>query len=507
MLIKYFLIFTGLVVVLFIGIYELSDYISLTLSSGDLSTHLKGYVSALTKGSYSSVPIPRLFPEASGAEIIDAEGASLYTYFGDPVSFTAGELDILKDFSDDGYTSISYYQDSGASRISISVEYQDSSKNRFYLLDDQLKVISSNDPTHKSFTRQELAYMDSASDQVWFRYRIPDAEGQSLVVKMSPMAPYELSQWRVYLRVLYGGFAASYLLLMIILVLVLRKKIRRPLVLLKESISEIADGRHAEAIEYRGPREFESIVTEFNEMSVSLEKSREKEAQLQEEKQKMLSDISHDLKTPITVIRGYSEALTSGVIPESEVKPTLQRIDRKAVELSGLIDQFAEYSKLQRADYASHKERTEITEYLRKYLAYKYDEIEMKGMKLDAELNLAPCYVLLDGQQFHRALNNIVDNALKHNPADTTIRVAAECSGGAAEIRIEDDGSGIPPEIADTIFQPFVVTNESRNTGGSGLGLSIARKIIEDHDGTIRLAEPSPGYHTCFLITLATAGS
>jgi signal transduction histidine kinase len=506
-LIQYFLVFTGLVLALFIGIYELSDYLSFQLSIGTLASQLKGYVSALSKGSYSSVPVLRLFPEATGAEIVDADGSPVYTYLGDPLSFTAGEMDILRDLGEDSYTSISYYQDSGASRISISVEYQDSEKNRFYLLDDKLKVISSNDPTHPSFTRQELAYMDSSSSQVWFRYRIPDAQGQSLLLRLSPSAPYELTQWRVYMRMLYGGIAVAYLILLICFALFLRRKIRKPLVLLEESISEIADGRHAEAIEYHGPREFESIVNEFNEMSVSLEKSREKEAQLQEEKQKMLSDISHDLKTPITVIRGYSEALNSGVIPESEVKPTLQRIDRKAVELNELIEQFAEYSKLQRADYAFRKERLEITEYLRKYLAYKYDEIELKGMKLDADINMQACWVLLDGQQFRRALNNIVDNALKHNPKNTTIRFAAVRSGSAVEIRIEDDGVGIPPEIAETIFQPFVVTNASRNTGGSGLGLSIAQKIINDHEGSIQLAEPTPGYHTCFLIRLETAGS
>lgn len=227
---------------------------------------------------------------------------------------------------------------------------------------------------------------------------------------------------------------------------------------------------------------------------------------MDQDRQKLIADISHDLKTPITVIAGYIDAICDGKVPPQEQERYLRAIQGKAETLTELVNAFHEYSKVEHPEFVLHPERTDLCEFLREYLAAKYDEIDLAGFTLEVSIPEQPVFCLLDPMQFRRVLDNLLSNALRHNRLGTMLFFDMSLGGQRALLRIGDNGAGIPPERARQIFEPFVVGSEARSGKGSGLGLSITRRIMEKHGGTITLAShPTAGRSTEFLLELPLA--
>ena len=300
----------------------------------------------------------------------------------------------------------------------------------------------------------------------------------------------------------YHALELLIILTIIAFIIFLSRRITRPLKQLDQAIGDVSSNPSARIKELSGPSEFQSIRSSFNQMADSLQKSDQAREKMEADRIKMLANISHDLKTPITVIEGYTRAIQDGVADEAQQKLYLSAISRKASMMDDLINQFYQYSKLEHPDYTYQKKKTECNEYLREYMASKYPEIELKGMTADIEISESLWYTMLDVNAFRRALDNVIDNALKHNAPGTVIHMQSEIEQQSLLIVIEDTGSGIPPQLKDKIFEPFTVKDESRSAGSSGLGLAISRKIIQDHDGTIELKDAEMPYHTRFEIRL-----
>ena len=150
----------------------------------------------------------------------------------------------------------------------------------------------------------------------------------------------------------------------------------------------------------------------------------------------------------------------------------------------------------------------DICEFLRGYLADRYDEIQLAGFYLQADIPEEPIYVNLDGPQFRRALDNILYNSVKYNSLGTVLAVGIEKNeknSKSVGIYIADNGIGVSPDQRETIFQPFVMGDESRSGGGSGLGLAISKRIVESHGGSIGLQPVTDGgFSTVFKIILQT---
>ncbi|QHI73002.1 sensor histidine kinase [Aminipila terrae] len=234
---------------------------------------------------------------------------------------------------------------------------------------------------------------------------------------------------------------------------------------------------------------------------------------MEEQRQKMLADISHDLKTPITTIQGYAKALADGMIAEEEQKKYLNKIYNKSIELTDLINTFYEYSKLEHPDFSFCFESIEIYEFLREYLAERYEEISDKGFELELDIPEDHAFCNVDKFQLKRAFDNIVNNSIKHNPKGTRLFINVtmdeqQSLNKFVRIVIADNGVGIPQELTASIFDPFVVGDDSRTSKqGSGLGLSISRKIIEGHGGNIALETgEEKGYKTAFKIFIPLLG-
>ena len=218
----------------------------------------------------------------------------------------------------------------------------------------------------------------------------------------------------------------------------------------------------------------------------------------------LLSDVAHDLKTPMTTVAGYAKALLEEAdAPKEEY---LEAVYQKSMQMSRLLNLLFEYTKLDSEGYKLQKTRENIWELLRESIAGLYMDFEEREMEILPEIPEGELFLPVDRLQFSRVIENLLNNAIRHNPNGTHVSVRAEWEDGTACIQVRDDGAKIPEETANYIFDPFVSGDESRRSkGGSGLGLSIAHKVIAMHGGTLELEqEPEGPWTKSFIIRLNT---
>lgn len=218
----------------------------------------------------------------------------------------------------------------------------------------------------------------------------------------------------------------------------------------------------------------------------------------------MLSDIAHDLRTPITTISGYAKALNDGMVTDEQKKREyLEAIENKSDRMNNLINLLYEYVKLDSDNFVLKKETVDLAELLRENAALLYSDVEEKGMELVVDIPEAPCEVEIDPLQISRVITNLMNNSIRHNEPGTTITLKLNDIFYNREIIISDDGAPIEESVVEHIFEPFAVGDASRRTkGGSGLGLSIARRIVEMHGWEIDLYQNKRGYKKAFIINV-----
>jgi len=247
---------------------------------------------------------------------------------------------------------------------------------------------------------------------------------------------------------------------------------------------------------------FSKIVAE------EVEKNERQEEELREKYEKarnlMLSDIAHDLRTPITTIGGYAKALNDGLVTSDEKRAEyLDAIQNKSERMNDLITLLFDYVRLDSENFSLRLEKTDIIELLRENAAFLYADVEEKKMNFEIEIPEASYMMSLDRLQFSRVVTNLINNALKHNEAGTTITLKMQQTKEDIQIIVKDNGTMIAPMIAEHIFEPFVVADASRESkGGSGLGLSIAKKIVEMHGWTIELKQDFERQEKSFVIDM-----
>ena len=264
------------------------------------------------------------------------------------------------------------------------------------------------------------------------------------------------------------------------------------------------EGKRKKPVDYSGPREFVDICDRFNIMVSKLEDSENQRKKLMNDKERMMADISHDLKTPITSIQGYAKALSDGIIVDEDKDKYIKIIYEKSKKLTELINIFHEYSKLEHPDFNLIFEKVDLSEYLRAYIALKYEDIVESGFNIEVDIPEEEMEIKIDKVQLQRVFDNILGNSIKHNEKGTNIYVSLKEKNDIYEIIIADDGKGISKDIANNIFEAFTVGDESRNSKqGSGLGLAIAKTIVDLHGGTIELEPESlKKFSTQFKIIL-----
>ncbi|ETP71070.1 putative histidine kinase, partial [Lachnospiraceae bacterium JC7] len=219
------------------------------------------------------------------------------------------------------------------------------------------------------------------------------------------------------------------ILLMLFFVFRINKSVLRPLNLLKSAMEKFnGKENRLKPISYSGPRELEEICESYNDMAEALRKSDEERRRLEEGRERMLAGISHDLKTPVTVIQGYANAILDGTITPRNEMTYVETIFKKSQVLSELINTFHEYSRLEHPDFVLRKTRGDLCEYLREYIANRYDELAIAGFELEVNIPDNGIYAEFDHIELKRVFENLINNTIRHNPKGTTIYVSLEKS-------------------------------------------------------------------------------
>jgi len=248
----------------------------------------------------------------------------------------------------------------------------------------------------------------------------------------------------------------------------------------------------------------------WNKVTELVLHDRKKAKEYEEKRNLLLSDIAHDIKTPITAMSGYAKALSDGLVPEEKQREYLQSIYTKSMRVSDLINMMFEYIKLDSAGYSLSLAKEDVTELTRIVAAECYQDFEEAGIEFEIEISDTPCIMEVDKLQLSRVITNLLNNAVKYLNPGNTVKLQLidnydkHLYRNTVQIRVADDGEQISDELADDIFTPFSRGDQARSTkGGNGLGLSIAYKIIELHKGTLVLdRNPRDGFTKAFVINL-----
>lgn len=264
----------------------------------------------------------------------------------------------------------------------------------------------------------------------------------------------------------------------------------RPLSKLQEATRKIRDGNLDFTLEVEEDDEIGELCQDFEEMRIRLKENAEEKIQYDIENKELISNISHDLKTPITAIKGYVEGIMDGVASSPEkLDKYIRTIYNKANDMDRLIDELTFYSKIDTNKIPYTFTKINVDDYFR-------DCAEEVGLDMESR-NIELGYfnyvnedvtVIADVEQLKRVINNIISNSVKYlDKPRGIINIRIKDVGDFIQIEIEDNGRGIAAKDLPNIFDRFYRTDASRNSaqGGSGIGLSIVRKIIEDHGGRI----------------------
>ncbi|MGG7176709.1 ATP-binding protein [Clostridium paraputrificum] len=333
--------------------------------------------------------------------------------------------------------------------------------------------------------------------------RLP-IEKVSIVVNLFSV-PYSMGK-PIY--VLYIKVVSVSLVLFIISITIYSmwtaRKIKRPLKKIDEALGKVIEGDYDEKLTLDEAKEFVVVSNTINFLIDKLKVSKEENKRLEESKTRMLIDLSHDIKTPITTIRGFSAALSEGLIEDQEHRERYyETIYKKSERVAELVDDLFEFVKMDSVQYTLKLEKIDICEFLRQIVVEYVDELNERDFELIVNIPEEVILAKIDCRLFKRVITNLIENSIKYNPDGTILRVELRDLGTFIVIEVADNGIGIPAAIKNRAFDPFVRGDESRRSdGGSGLGLAIAHKIVENHGGEISLLDRRGNESTIFSIKM-----
>ncbi|WP_315110033.1 HAMP domain-containing sensor histidine kinase [Clostridium intestinale] len=319
----------------------------------------------------------------------------------------------------------------------------------------------------------------------------------------SPLAE-ETKKLQITLSVFWNLItAAVYFIGVIFLGRGISRKIMEPVQKMQDGFNEVTAGHLDTTLDFETEIEFGEMRDAFNFMARKLKDSEEKRMIMENERMRLFSHIAHDLKTPMTTIYGYAGALANGMVEDVDKQREYNlAIKAKAAQMNQLIDQLLSYSKMGNSEYQLNLAKVDLVELLRVSCATLFGEIENKQMKLELHLPDKPIFYMADSVEIHRAIGNLLTNAIRHNPVGSQLSVRITEEYNRIEIQISDNGAAIPESISKNLFEPFVSGNDSRSTNsGTGLGLAIVKKVMEQHSGEVFVSDAPSPYTKMFVLS------
>jgi signal transduction histidine kinase len=330
--------------------------------------------------------------------------------------------------------------------------------------------------------------------------------GQSQIIGFLFILPLTQSEIGLAaLQIIYSQLGSYFLLgacaavvVAFLITLFLSRRILSPVKELRSAAQRLGKGDFSQRVDIRDKSEIGDLASSFNSMAGNLQRD-------EQLRQHMVSDIAHELRSPLTNVRGYLEAINDGVMQPD--KATISSIYDETVLLSRLIDDLQELSLAEAGELKLYRQPGDIAELVRQSITAIQAKASEKGLEVSSDVTLDLPPVNIDFLRIRQVLLNLLENALAHTPAGGRINIAAKLNPGFVEVSVSDSGEGIPADEINNIFERFhrVDKSRSRSTGGSGLGLTIARYIVEEHKGKIRV-QSEPGKGSRFSFTLPVAG-
>ena len=275
----------------------------------------------------------------------------------------------------------------------------------------------------------------------------------------------------------------------------------RPLRKMRDASESIAEGNFDLRVdEDRGGRELREVSRAFNTMTKKLQG-------IEAGRREFVSNVSHELRSPITSIRGFAEGMADGVIPEEEQPKYLRLVADESRRLSGLVDDLLALSRLERDDVQLEMSDFDINEMLRRAIIRRMADVEEKKIEIACEPETDPCQVRADRDRIEQVVINLLDNAIKFTGEGGKITLSSRVRNGLAEITVRDNGIGVAEEDREKIFDRFFTADRAHTSGkGTGLGLSICKRIMDMHGQTLRLLDTDQGAAFRFTLETAAAG-
>lgn len=263
-----------------------------------------------------------------------------------------------------------------------------------------------------------------------------------------------------------------------------------PLRKLADGTRLLREGDYSARVDLRLKNEFAELQNTFNEMAARIEHETALRKKSEDGRRRLILDLSHDLKNPMSIIQGYTELLLGKPeLSEGERSAYLQIINQNGRRANRLLTELFELSQLDSPDFSMKPVKTDLCEYLRQFCAGLVPQLEHAGFLYEFEIPEERVFALLDADRFARIMQNLSDNVLRYQPSGTSVSLRLTVRDNQAVVDFHDDGKKISAQLAEGIFKPFIRGGDSRNskTGGSGLGLSIGKKIAQAHGGDLSL--------------------
>lgn len=278
------------------------------------------------------------------------------------------------------------------------------------------------------------------------------------------------------------------------------KKVLVPVEELRLAAKRIEEGNFSKKVEYSNEDEFLEVCTAFNNMQQHLKEGIEQSVAYEKARTDMVAGISHDLRTPLTSVKGYIKGMKDGIAntPEKQVQ-YLDTAYKKACDMDVLLQKLFYFSKLETGNMPFFKQKVELSKWIALYVDNGNEEWKEKNVRLYLETDDCVHPVFIDLEQIKRVFDNVIENSVKYADCDNlTVHIKVFGKNDKVRISIADNGKGVEKEKLQHLFKQFYRGDESRNSkkDGSGLGLYVCKYIIEAHNGTIK-AKNNNGFTIC----------
>jgi signal transduction histidine kinase len=274
---------------------------------------------------------------------------------------------------------------------------------------------------------------------------------------------------------------------------------------LSSAARQLAAGDLSVRVPEQGERELAELGAAFNTMAGRLQAAFQRQRELEEARQGLIAAVSHDLRTPLSSLRVMVEAIADGVASDpATIRRYVKSMERETVNLGKLVDDLFEIARLDSGQVALRLEPSAIGALVLETCESMHAQATVRGVALLPRVDWSIGPVIVDPDQIQRVLCNLVQNAIRHTPADGSVVVEVLDRGDEVQINVADTGEGIPYEDVPHIFDRFYRGDKARTRdtgGGAGLGLAIAKRLVETHGGRIWINQPPEGGAT-FSFTL-----